>query len=569
MKNKELVFRVYGYKVTAPVYLPLFVWNHITISFNISSTDYHILVNDQEVSSSLSVDYESRAGKSLPGGGVLVLGQDQDSLGGGFSVTQAFSGNLADYCLLPRYISPIHLENFNCYEYRDVGDGILFDTFTEWDLIGDVKTMLINRTVLAYEKEEPFVLLPEPKYFSDAFKLCEILGFPMALPTNEEENSKLYEKAVALESRCLSAWSTNVWIGSRGNLTTRRWQTLYDASPIAYDNLDEAYSYVSESRQCISMGSSLYPKIWYNTACSKYKPCPACEDTPVNSIQVRGLCKESRLDREMHIHGTMNLKPVFRGNFYTKMWWNNSTWVMASRLMPQLEAKMVLKEPDDYPVGLHQWYISGDACPAEEVDLLLTVCGEESFPCNDGTCVDMSQRCDLRAHCEDGSDEIGCDKVFIGPDYEKTLPPPPPETEDVLNVTLSIVITAVRTLNLLDQAVTLDVQLMSQWEDSRLRYADLRPEKFRNKIQDEDRLWLTNLVITDDSGSLVDLVKRGSSVVIVQGSDPLPSEDISIIKGEYLKLFIITVNKIKTTAIPVTAIFIIVYYLVYNCTCHY
>ncbi|XP_070569761.1 neuronal pentraxin-1-like [Ptychodera flava] len=37
------------------------------------------------------------AGKMVRGGGVLVLGQDQDSVGGGFEEHQAFIGNLTDF----------------------------------------------------------------------------------------------------------------------------------------------------------------------------------------------------------------------------------------------------------------------------------------------------------------------------------------------------------------------------------------------------------------------------------------------------------------------------------------
>ncbi|ROT70082.1 hypothetical protein C7M84_011652 [Penaeus vannamei] len=415
--DSELVFRVYGYKVTTPVEIPLYVWNHITITFELVSSKYHVLVNDKEITSNLTIDYENRIGKNLPGGGVLILGQDQDSPGGGFSIPQAFSGDLADFCLLSQYFPLNNLKDFRCYEHTSIEKSLRLDAEEDWSLDGDVKAFLINTSTLDYKFREPYVMLPEQKYF------------------------------------------------------------------------------------------------------------------PVNSIQIRGLCSESQLDRQLHIDGTMNLRPVFHGTFYTKVWWDNTSWVMASRLLPNLKATMINNDPEDYPVGLHQWLLSGDNCPAGEVDLLLTVCGEESFPCNDGTCVHMSHRCDLRAHCDDGSDEMKCDKVFVGTDYEKTLPPPPPETEDVLNVTLSVIITAVRTLDLLDQTVTLDVQLISEWEDPRLQYADLQPEQFKNQVQDIDRIWQPRLITTDDTGSLVDLMNRDMFLVVIQESEPLPSDDTRYIKA--------------------------------------
>ncbi|ROT70083.1 neurotransmitter gated ion channel [Penaeus vannamei] len=530
-KNKEIVLRIHGYRLATPFNMQLYIWNHITISFDVLNYNYNVVINGQLMPSKMTVEYEDFAGESIPGGGILVIGQDQDSPGGDFAITQAISGDYADFCVLPRSFSLELIKDFKCSSHIRGNESIFTDALENWKVVGDVEILLINRTELSQATKDLFILLPEKKYFSGAFKLCLTLGLPMALPKDDDENSLLFEKSLVIESQCLSDWGTNLWIGAKGNPVTGKWENLVDGLPLAHDNLDEGFNYVSEARQCISMGSSLYPKTWYNTECSKYKPCPACENSPVNSIQVRGLCKESRFDRELHIRGTMNLKPVFHGNFYSKMWWDNNTWVMASRYLPDLKARMILTSPDDYPVGIHQWRISGDECPAEEVDLLLTVCGEESFPCNDGTCIHMSQRCDLRAHCDDGSDELGCDKAFIGSEYEKTLPPPPPETEDVLNVTLSVTITAIRKLNLLDQSVTLDVLVMSEWKDSRLNYADLQDEQYRNQIQNSERLWKPRIITTDEAGSLVDLVNRGSSLVVVRMSEPLPEDDVMVTKA--------------------------------------
>ncbi|ROT79297.1 neurotransmitter gated ion channel [Penaeus vannamei] len=532
-KNKEAVFWVRAYRLSVKVTLPLFTWIHFHVSVDFAEPSYHFLVNNRETEGVFTTIEESIAGKPVTGGGVLLLGQDQDAPAGGYSVTQAFSGDIAELYIFDKMMTKDSDGGFSCYENR-LGERrpvVSLKNANEWRAVGDVSSSLSPRSLIDPAEKDPFYVLPLRKVFSEAARLCKILGLPVALPKSEEENDRIFSKAVAVEETCLSAYSTNIWVGAVANLFANEWQDANSGKELTYENFDDGYNFIISSRQCTSMGGSLYPKLWYNTGCAQYDPCPACENSPVNSIQIRGLCAESNFDRVLRIHSTMNLRPVFHGTYYTKMWWDNTTWVMASRLLPKLKAKMILKDPDDYPVGLRQWLISGDNCPAEKVDLLLTVCGEESFPCNDGTCVHMSQRCDLRAHCDDGSDEMECDKVFVGTDYEKTLPPPPPETEDVLNVTLSVVITAVRTLNLLDQAVTLDVQLMSQWKDSRLKYADLQPEQFKNQIQEEDRLWLTNLIITDDSGSLVDLVKRGSSVVVIQGSEPLPSDDTRATKA--------------------------------------
>ncbi|XP_032722268.1 adhesion G-protein coupled receptor D2 [Lontra canadensis] len=68
------------------------------------------------------------AGHPVPAGGILVLGQDQDSLGGGFSARDAFSGNLTDFHLWARALSPADLRRARACAPPAVG--LLF----RWDL---------------------------------------------------------------------------------------------------------------------------------------------------------------------------------------------------------------------------------------------------------------------------------------------------------------------------------------------------------------------------------------------------------------------------------------------------
>ena len=45
--------------------------------------------------------------------------------------------------------------------------------------------------------------------------------------------------------------------------------------------------------------------------------------------------------------------------------------------------------------------------------MTLTKCSINEFTCNDGSCVPLENRCDLKPDCEDNSDEKLCKKVVI------------------------------------------------------------------------------------------------------------------------------------------------------------
>ena len=70
----------------------------------------------------------------------------------------------------------------------------------------------------------------------------------------------------------------------------------------------------------------------------------------------------------------------------------------------------------DYPLGHNFWDVYNDSCSVEEhsrIPLMLHVCSESQFNCNNGHCVKMDDRCDGRFDCEDMSDELECDIIKV------------------------------------------------------------------------------------------------------------------------------------------------------------
>ncbi|KAM7093117.1 LOW QUALITY PROTEIN: adhesion G protein-coupled receptor D2 [Molossus nigricans] len=80
-------------------------WHHVCATWEQRGGRWALLVDGRRRAGAR----ELGAGQPVPPGGVLVLGQDQDSLGGGFSERDAFSGHLTDFHLWARALSPAQL----------------------------------------------------------------------------------------------------------------------------------------------------------------------------------------------------------------------------------------------------------------------------------------------------------------------------------------------------------------------------------------------------------------------------------------------------------------------------
>uniref|UniRef100_A0A3Q0S644 Pentraxin family member n=1 Tax=Amphilophus citrinellus TaxID=61819 RepID=A0A3Q0S644_AMPCI len=81
-------------------------WHHLCVVW--SSIDGRFWHYNNHLLASSGSDF--RKGWEIPGGGAVVLGQEQDSVGGGFDPAEGFAGQLAGFRLWNRVLSPSEVE---------------------------------------------------------------------------------------------------------------------------------------------------------------------------------------------------------------------------------------------------------------------------------------------------------------------------------------------------------------------------------------------------------------------------------------------------------------------------
>ncbi|CAL4165387.1 unnamed protein product, partial [Meganyctiphanes norvegica] len=89
--------------------------------------------------------------------------------------------------------------------------------------------------------------------------------------------------------------------------------------------------------------------------------------------------------------------------------------------------------------------------------------------------------------------------------------------------TLDVTVISIRTFDLLEQKLDIDILMVLEWNDPRLNYANLNNQSVLNYVQNKDDLWIPKLYITDDTQGKADRNERSSIIVIVKQANQLPN----------------------------------------------
>ncbi|XP_064118068.1 glycine receptor subunit alpha-2-like isoform X2 [Macrobrachium nipponense] len=172
-----------------------------------------------------------------------------------------------------------------------------------------------------------------------------------------------------------------------------------------------------------------------------------------------------------------------------------------------------------YPIGRRRWTIEGDRCQNGEVTLLLTLCDESQYTCDDGSCVPYEQRCDHKTQCKDFSDEKGCSVIVLPQGYSMEIPPPV-SSDDPLELSFCQEIISVREVDIAEFRVQIDVRQKVKWRDTRLTFRNLRPGNFSNRVKLSEGLWLPEFYIESGDQSLADSNVKTSFLFVQLNSNP-------------------------------------------------
>ncbi|KAK3854027.1 hypothetical protein Pcinc_039462 [Petrolisthes cinctipes] len=502
--------------------------------------------NGTEKSALVDAVSEKGLGLNVKGGGNVVLGQDQDELRGGTDRGQSFNGYLADMWLGRALLTEVQMQ-----EYVQCGAVMPPDApqavLDFQDLGNDF--MLGVATVFADERVNPcsssrdilFSVFSEPHTAHQAAQLCSTLNGKVAAPQSTEENQSLLREGSRMVAQCKEySKGANVWIGVVWKPLIQMWTDVSTGQEAVYRNFEVEIKPSGQEELCVSGTSMGSPQNNWDIESCSFQLCTACQFNRPAPIMLRGLCSESLFDREYYIYDTINSRPVFNGKLWSRLAWTNdetdgwSGWKLTLLTDPHIHARMLSTSDMAHPIGIHEYEVVGDKCRGERQYLRLTSCTLNQFTCEDGTCVELEQRCNLELDCADNSDEMDCETLIIPSGYEKGLPPPKLNTDTPTPVLFDIVIMLVRNLDLLNSRLVLDLTLTRSWLDSRLQYKNLQKDQNLNQIDSMMKtVWYpdSNFLGTDGSYALWDDLDTAGWAH--RTAQPLPDNDQSIDEDVY------------------------------------
>ncbi|XP_047737922.1 uncharacterized protein LOC125178375, partial [Hyalella azteca] len=354
------------------------------------------------------------------------------------------------------------------------------------------------------------------------------VGGEIGIPINDTENTRMFTETVGWAEHCSSYHgSAYLWLGAHDGNVEGRWEYFESNKTITYQGRWRGGSPNGGTvENCLVMmyGPGING-LWSDFACfDSHKKCMFCEFKNYTTMFLKGplTCKNSPFNNRFILHRSVNNRPSLTGYRHSDIFWNNETqaWKLASKKTPGASALHIPDSPSDYPFGTKTWEVESQICGynrGEKVHLTISACFPGEYTCDDGSCIDLRKKCDLRVDCPDNSDETKCTLLSIPIGYSNSIPPPPLVQSEPLPVNISVFISSFPEIKTEDLSFETNFLLLLMWQDSRLKFFDLKNERSLNMLTPEEvqKIWFPEIFFYNDNGNLYSNLEKGSRVELI------------------------------------------------------
>ena len=164
-----------------------------------------------------------------------------------------------------------------------------------------------------------------------------------------------------------------------------------------------------QARVSLAASEQNFTTLWNDAPCA-YSYCSFCRFHSAPTLRLRGLspCLLEMFDSKFKWKNSLvDGKYVLQGREGSQMSWtaSNKSWSVSTKFGARQAGSIRLTgSKTEYPAGRLAWEVeAGEECqegPSLSRLLHLTSCSQEDFNCADGTCIDITARCNLNNDCQ-------------------------------------------------------------------------------------------------------------------------------------------------------------------------
>lgn len=386
------------------------------------------------------------------------------------------------------------------------------------------------RIVSPCRPSEHVVVVAKYQSFFPLRTTCRLLNASLPVPRSQEENDRLMDEFEPFLASCSPGSIYKLWLGIRDEIEEGTWVDGDTAEPLAFLNFRHPFPNGGRRHSCAHM---LDLGTWADVPCS-VKTCGACSLARSDFLFLRGLCFDKEHESYFRLDGYADGRPLFRGYYHHAIAWQQAErrWLLRDLRNNKSVAGLGMRDEARFPLGHHVWLSMGGGCVEEqtaEIPLSLSICANQQFMCRSGHCIDHAYRCNLRYECQDGSDEDECDIVAVNSAYRRHLPPRG-TGDTALELTPSLVLTRVASVDDMEMALDLEFLVAQTWRDDRLLFRHLHvANKTLIPEREVSRIWTPRILILNVEGG--QMKHLDSSVVILSAENASLPDFNSIRRG--------------------------------------
>lgn len=315
-------------------------------------------------------------------------------------------GNVTQFNIWSRMLTPQEVRDFS--HCRRSPDGDVIAWRRTWE-VRNASVYEVAMKDLCHPKMSRLFRVFPPMTFLEGAYLCESLGGLLPTPTSLSQVTLMVAQARELRPACKAMWA-----GVAEDSTEGEWRYHSDGK-LAHDlpwAVDEPNGLHYENCGGFEAEGVV------DDQCFGYR-CPSCLLASEVFLTLRGSC-------ETYVHNMKFLmtedgdEKLFVGYGDYRIINNGTTWVWEDQGAKERVAAL-LPSAFNYPMGRQLWQLERPMCgqaSGETRSLLFSVCRTGEFSCDDGTCVSLDVRCDLKYDCRDHTDEANCSLVRLPSDYK-------------------------------------------------------------------------------------------------------------------------------------------------------